>query len=882
VQPGGSPGLPTGYKVQRVLRVENARMWHRYEERMAAIHAKRSGKKLDQFDPPVLTANITKSSEHLLSPLNKDLNEVYLFHGTTVNAAMRIAQADFNLQLAGSGNGTMYGNGLYLSENSTKADEYARDESKGDFHGVFAMIVARACMGKMYYTEQRDEQAFEEVSSGQHDSCLGDRLKAAQTFREFVVYDADQVYPEYVIFYTRTYAGESQTEMDIRGAAIRSNVHLPLYFYRMDDIRGDANPVIGTWHLNPTCQPYVGAWIKSPAKFSTEVEAAFQQYLFHGSPEQVQIGDTSEFAEWNHSKAVCVLDFKLLTVSVIVLSEWGDTTTLVDNNPVFKLSNQKGPDPDKISSGGKRLSFQLLQRTDAMSGCVTHPETDSPHPWYEHKVGRVETSGGGGDWLTTRFFFECFQKAVVKAGGALDFDEKELFNYQFNEDFRKAEKALTRRGGVLYEVPSGWKRFALNVRGKYPDGDTWMQMDGKPGEWAVAYHGTKFDAVPKIIRGGFKIGPRQGAEWCKLSDTRTSRPIGKGIYCTPNLKVVECYANGEEAQTGTPPVKIEGHTLFFVLQCRVRPGAIRRPNNHVYTKTNNDEEVMGIDGVFEWVVEDPADIRPYAVLIRDKESIAHHDKLGDVAGYFARHSKPPPGSFDHVQGKIAPDAQAAAEQRQLKARGASPSSPKPEIAPPPRPPGVPPLWRSRPEKRHVVPCNSEGCGCLPGRPGGLRISGRSEVPAVLEAKGLTEAIWADWLGPRLQGVQKLHHCLCLPRFVMVLLLIVTWGVAAIPLTLVCGWICWSWLDPFQWAMAKWLRDFNVILHPMGIYVKVFTFKQMGGNGKKHEKNTLSVICFAYDDAEIRKIKASPVLQPGHSSDPNWGCWCLWCHRGRVV
>ncbi|CAE8634497.1 unnamed protein product, partial [Polarella glacialis] len=553
----------------------------------------------------------------------------------------------------------------------------------------------------------------------------------------------------------------------------------------MDDIRGDANPVIGTWHLNPTCQPYVGAWIKSPAKFSTEVEAAFQQYLLHGSPEQVQIGDTSEFAEWNHSKAVCVLDFKLLTVSVIVLSEWGDTTTLVDNNPVFKLSNQKGPDPDKISSGGKRLSFQLLQRTDAMSGCVTHPETDSPHPWYEHKVGRVETSGGGGDWLTTRFFFECFQKAVVKAGGALDFDEKELFNYQFNEDFRKAEKALTRRGGVLYEVPSGWKRFALNVRGKYPDGDTWMQMDGKPGEWAVAYHGTKFDAVPKIIRGGFKIGPRQGAEWCKLSDTRTSRPIGKGIYCTPNLKVVECYANGEEAQTGTPPVKIEGHTLFFVLQCRVRPGAIRRPNNHVYTKTNNDEEVMGIDGVFEWVVEDPADIRPYAVLIRDKESIAHHDKLGDVAGYFARF---------RLCGGV----------------------------------GLKNDTSCRATLRAVAAC-------------------LVDLEAVLEAKGLTEAIWADWLGP-------LHHCLCLPRFVMVLLLIVTWGVAAIPLTLVCGWICWSWLDPFQWAMAKWLRDFNVILHPMGIYVKVFTFKQMGGNGEKHEKNTLSVICFAYDDAEIRKIK----------------------------
>ena len=29
-------------------------------------------------------------------------------------------------------------------------------------------------------------------------------------------------------------------------------------------------------------------------------------------------------------------------------------------------------------------------------------------------------------------------------------------------------------------------------------------------------------------------------------------------------------------------------------------------------KANNDEEIMGIDGVFEWVVENPADVRPYA------------------------------------------------------------------------------------------------------------------------------------------------------------------------------------------------------------------------------------------------------------------------------
>ena len=36
-----------------------------------------------------------------------------------------------------------------------------------------------------------------------------------------------------------------------------------------------------------------------------------------------------------------------------------------------------------------------------------------------------------------------------------------------------------------------------------------------------------------------------------------------------------------------------GHTLFFAFQCRVRPGAIRRPKwTYAANATNNDEEVI--------------------------------------------------------------------------------------------------------------------------------------------------------------------------------------------------------------------------------------------------------------------------------------------------
>ena len=41
------------------------------------------------------------------------------------------------------------------------------------------------------------------VVFGSYDSTLGDREKARGTFREYVFYDADQIYPAYVIKYTR-------------------------------------------------------------------------------------------------------------------------------------------------------------------------------------------------------------------------------------------------------------------------------------------------------------------------------------------------------------------------------------------------------------------------------------------------------------------------------------------------------------------------------------------------------------------------------------------------------------------------------------------------------------------------------------------------------
>merc|ERR1712224_1165758 len=140
--------------------------------------------------------------------LDDEVNEVYLWHGTSVRKALSIAAADFRIDLAGTSTGSMYGSGVYLAESSTKCDEYAKDDPGGYYEGIRAIVLCRVAMGKFFYTKERDEKAADKSKSGEYDSTMGDRRASAKTFREFVVYDVDQVYPEYVILYSRAHGTE--------------------------------------------------------------------------------------------------------------------------------------------------------------------------------------------------------------------------------------------------------------------------------------------------------------------------------------------------------------------------------------------------------------------------------------------------------------------------------------------------------------------------------------------------------------------------------------------------------------------------------------------------------------------------------------------------
>ena len=58
------------------------------------------------------------------------------------------------------------------------------------------------------------EALVQDIQQGLHDSILGDREKARGTYREFIVFDNNQVYPEYIIIYKRLASAPVKAEAE--------------------------------------------------------------------------------------------------------------------------------------------------------------------------------------------------------------------------------------------------------------------------------------------------------------------------------------------------------------------------------------------------------------------------------------------------------------------------------------------------------------------------------------------------------------------------------------------------------------------------------------------------------------------------------------------
>lgn len=269
VQPGGTPGLPVGFQVKRVIRVEDSHMWERYVQRLSAIQGKRADG-CGRIDPELFTAEARRSLpdlDDILGRVDGSVNETYLWHGTQVRKGLAIAQEDFSLEHAGSGAGTMYGKGLYFAESSTKADEYADDEPGGHYANTRALLLCRVCIGKYHYVTERDPSAIQAFLDGEADSTVGDRATAVNTYREVVIYDADQVYPEYLVLYSRLHGSE---EVQPPSALVPFQLELPVYWVNVG-LNPSKDPFRVHYHARQNIKQIVQRLAKGCASQSSPV-----------------------------------------------------------------------------------------------------------------------------------------------------------------------------------------------------------------------------------------------------------------------------------------------------------------------------------------------------------------------------------------------------------------------------------------------------------------------------------------------------------------------------------------------------------------------------------------------------------------------------------
>lgn len=211
----GAGEMPRGYRVEKIVSVMNAESWKSYQERQDFIArdclrypgcAPMSDAAWADWSGKVHTAahgNAIMEGAHLPS-LNAGANEFLMFHGTKPEAADLIAMNHFDMAFACKTG--LFGAGLYFAENSSKSDEYV----KGDHKGWYPMILCRVTLGRVYYcanvdptTDPGRDKLEAACTGGAYHCVLGDRVKARGTYREYVIYDHYQVYPQFIVWYTR-------------------------------------------------------------------------------------------------------------------------------------------------------------------------------------------------------------------------------------------------------------------------------------------------------------------------------------------------------------------------------------------------------------------------------------------------------------------------------------------------------------------------------------------------------------------------------------------------------------------------------------------------------------------------------------------------------
>lgn len=134
------------------------------------------------------------------------------------------------------------------------------------------------------------------------------------------------------------------------------------------------------------------------------------------------------------------------------------------------------------------------------------------------------------------------------------------------------------------------------------ENDLWLAKDGNPNEWVVAYHGLRTARYLQSVLFGedkkfspkFKAGMGQkfkGSKDLNKKSDNFGKPSGFGTYFSANVTTAQHY---------THTYRINDIKYKALLQCRINPANLRKPENSNGT----------------YIVPNSEDIRPYGILIK--------------------------------------------------------------------------------------------------------------------------------------------------------------------------------------------------------------------------------------------------------------------------
>ncbi|GFR90676.1 poly [ADP-ribose] polymerase [Elysia marginata] len=212
-----------GIQVTDVKRVENPVLFELYNEnRKRLFEYCHRNKKICSDIKSVKGSKGRVATTELLPGFMKtelywEVNEHYLFHGSQYIDTLVTSGPDPRV----GSEGGMFGRGFYLAEMSTKADQYADNkQNRSPLGKPLTLIMFRALLGNPFFCDHNhpsvQSKGSKKLSRPPCMKCLDDKCKCHPQplfdsvigdgkwlFREFVLYEKNQCYPEYVVTYKR-------------------------------------------------------------------------------------------------------------------------------------------------------------------------------------------------------------------------------------------------------------------------------------------------------------------------------------------------------------------------------------------------------------------------------------------------------------------------------------------------------------------------------------------------------------------------------------------------------------------------------------------------------------------------------------------------------